>query len=308
MISAVIEYENKEVTINNSPVQKVGTKFEPGVYVATSTQNGVNIKKATIKESHEPFPSNVARICSENSSKFFALGIREKINNLGFLHKLGILLWGRQGTGKTSLMNYYGNQLVEQAGAVCFICNNSADLAGAIGVGQAIREIQDSPLVFLCDEFERFASNSESEMKNFLDGNDSIDNSLVIACTNYLDKVPKTISERQSRFRIVEEVVGIEQADIISSILKERSEMVSPPLFTDEEIDEHAKDLSQKGSTIDEIKNVVLSKATNCFYKSNKSSKLGFNKKGEELQDKGEGSDYLLFGDSFKIQKTDKSN
>ena len=278
MISAVIEFENGDVVINNSPTKKVGKIFKKGFYIATATDQGIKIKTDKLQEIHDPFPCKASLSTHKALQGFFNDGAKEKINKLGFLHKLGFLYHGKQGTGKTSLMNFFARQLVKEKDAICFYCNRNSDFAGAVSIALSIREVQDNIIVFICDEFERFAREGESEMKNFLDGNNSIDNSIVFASTNYLDRVPKTISERPSRFRIVEEVKGIEDAGIIRNILKSKNEILGETLFTKKELDTMSKDLAEVGVTLDELKNEILNKVTNTAYGLSTRKFIGFKK------------------------------
>jgi len=102
-----------------------------------------------------------------------------------------------------------------------------------MALSKMIRDIQDNPIIFIADEFERYAVDYESEMKNFLDGNESINNMLFLAATNYIDRIPDTLKERPPRFRIVEEVVGIKDKAVMKEILMETSEKLQPSLMTE---------------------------------------------------------------------------
>jgi len=281
MITSVIEFEDGRIATHNSPSKHVGKTFERGFLTAYMDSNGnIVINRESLPEVHKPFPSIEANEVLVASKSFFGEGIREKVNALGFTHKLGILLHGRQGTGKTSLINYIASQMIDKLDAICILCDNSDYLGGGIALAKQIRSIQDNPIIFLCDEFERFADRSESEMKNFLDGKDSVDNMLFLASTNYLEKVPNTLKDRPSRFRLVREIKGINDSSIIAKILRDTSSKVDPPVLSDKEIEELSK---QTPKTLDEVKSMVLEKVTSFIPADSNRRSAGFKMGEEEL-------------------------
>ena len=297
MIEAVIEFEDGNLLTHDSNVKTVDIIFKSG-YLSCALQNdgGVKIKREFIPEEHEPFSSKETSKVLEVVNSFFSENIREKVNALGFVHKIGILLYGKQGTGKTSLMHFIANQMIEKLNAVCFLCNSGKELMAAIGIAKEVRKIQPNPIIFICDEFERFARDAESEMKNFLDGKDSIDNMLFLAATNYLEKVPKTIKDRPSRFRVVLEMKGISNPMNVADIIRKMSNKVTPSVFTEKEI----KILSHQHcpSTLDEIKSVVLEKISNFVPPINTQNPIGFKSKPTNDDDKYEDNEISLdFGD-----------
>lgn len=287
MISAVITMEDGSVLVHSSKTKLVDTVFEPEFYETYTDNYGkrfINIKK--VDEIHEPFLTAQNLTVLDTINSFFKDGVRETVKKLGFTHKLGVLLHGKQGTGKTSLINHIITMMVKEKGAVVLFCNNGNKLAAAITLAKEIREIQSSPIIFVADEFERYAENYEAELKNLLDGNDSIDNSLFLGATNYIEKVPKTLKERPSRFRVVLEITGVDDKKLIRKIITTISKKISPNLFTKQEITDIVADVKQV--TLDEIKHICLNKVTNLMLPSNlNQSEIGFlsNKIQNELDD-----------------------
>ena len=159
-------------------------------------------------------------------------------------------------THNTTFLYYLANKIVKELGGIVFVCSTSNNLGTSIGLSKSVREIQPNPIVFIGDEFDRWAQSAESEMKNFLDGEDSIDNMLFLAATNYIEKIPKTLSDRPSRFKAKYEIKEIVDADIIEGVIRDKSELIS--LFSDKEIKEYSKMLAEKGCTLDEIKQFIL--------------------------------------------------
>lgn len=276
MISAVIYLTNDRVIIHDTPVEKVDTVFHKGFYETYKQNQEVVINRFSIPELHDPFDSEESKHIIKTVRNFFAEGAQERVNQLGFTHKLGILLHGIQGTGKTSLLNYIASFMVEECDAIVFIVNKVENLTTAIPIAKEIRKIQNNPIIFIGDEFERYATNAESEMKNFLDGVDSINNMMFLASTNYLDRIPKTLKEnRPSRFKIVQEIKGITNKESMFKALKRISDKATPSLFTDDEIRDIFKNVNS--ITLDQIKEICLSKVTDTFVaESTVESKIGF--------------------------------
>ncbi len=277
MISAVIRYDDNKVSIHSSKTKMVGTKFEKGFYKAYTDNDGhVRISYEIINEMNHLYDTEDNILIKNAVDGFFDDSIYDNVRKLKFTHKLGILLYGKQGTGKTSCLNYIANIVVEKYNGIVFICNDENHFNTAISLAKSIREIQKEPICFISDEFERFAIDAESKIKNVTDGNESIDKSLFLCATNYINKVPETIKNRPSRFKVKIEMKGIKDKVLIKSILTDMSNKLKPNLFTPTEIDDL---VSKKNEyTLDEIKHLALDKITGCYIPDNLINKpIGFN-------------------------------
>lgn len=302
MINAVIEYKDSSVNIHSSEAEYVGRTFKEGFYTCSTDSYGkLFINKAKLDEIHIPFRSPENDLVLETAEAFFQPEVKEKVNSLGFIHKLGILLHGKQGCGKTSILHHIAASFINNKEAIVFFCDNGNRLNAAIGLAAKIRSVQENPIIFIADEFERYAENHESNMKNLLDGKDSIDNSLFLAATNYINKVPATLKDRPSRFKVVLEFHGIKDKQIMNEILYNISVKINPNLFTTAEIVEITSKLDDP--TIDELKHICLDKLMDHYLPEVEQKKIGFDIPAKTDTKSLDGEDLVVADESVDLNK-----
>jgi len=287
MISAVIEYEDGRVSTHTSKTKRVGTKFQKGFYEAAYDGNGtLQITTQPLEEMHEPYSSPENDMILKTVDNFFKKGIKDSVEQMGFIHKLGILMYGKQGTGKTAIMNSVSKKMIDSCDAIVIFCNSYQTLQGGISLAKKVRLIQDNPIFFIADEFDIYVRDLESDLKNLLDGKDSVSNSLFLAATNYFDRIPDTLKKRPSRFKLVVELFGIENKKTMFDVMSKISNKLKPSLFTNDEI---VKLFSKVDSiTIDEIKQLALDKLTNTILPEETRTPIGFQ---SQKKAKGDSSD-----------------
>ena len=204
---------------------------------------------------------------------FFNKDVVDIINNKwGFCHKVGLLFYGKEGCGKTSIMKYYYNVIIDQHDGLVFHINNVKYLTNIWQFVMSVRKIQNNPIVILFDEFDAFMDEREARMKSILDGLDSVNNCIFFAATNYLTKIPHALRNRPSRFKYVLDIEGIQSSkdvlDIIAPLLHHE--------FNSTEINSFSEKL--KGESIDSIKQFCLDKIMKLDSEIVNKNRIGFQK------------------------------
>lgn len=236
--------------------------LDSGVYnlYATSGEGGwkANLEVATDKETFSQdisfyFQDKIGKIYEQ----FFNSNVKEKVNELGYNHKLGILLYGKHGTGKTSMLKKYFNNAVNKHNGIVFNVSSYECFNILWKFIQEIRKVQNNPIVIFMDEIDELVDqqgryNDEGLMKKILDGFESIDNCLFMMATNYIERIPKTIKDRPSRVKYCIEVEGIQDERVIAKFLKDSFDRV-------EMVHDFSLDIkNMKGNTLDELKQYIL--------------------------------------------------
>lgn len=181
---------------------------------------------------------------------FFKPDTKTTLNNLGFHNRGGILLYGKEGTGKTTIIkNLCQKAITEHKALVMYI--DISKFAKVKKLLSMVRDIQDNPIIIIFEEFDSISKDPYliSVIKTFMDGNDSIDNVFTFATTNHIQDIPEALKDRPSRFKYSIECKEIEDEETIFevafNILKDKK--VATTL---------SKEL--KGSTLDLIKHASL--------------------------------------------------
>jgi len=247
-IKRVQYFEDGQVAWYEEDIIDSTTKFKPGIYQPKLDRDGsCYAEMVTNKENHAPIMSQKIKDILTYIESFQRKEVRERINKIGFVHKLGILLFGRPGTMKTTFMNYVSGILISKSDAIVVDTEN---YNAAVAFVKVVRETQDNLIILLIDEADAYLEQFITHLKLLLDGGKSIENIIVIASTNKIELFEASLL-RPSRFKLQVEFEGIQDLGEIEKILKEKGVK-----YTKKELNE------LKGCTIDEIKNFIVNKVS----------------------------------------------
>jgi AAA+ superfamily predicted ATPase len=136
-----------------------------------------------------------ARILSEIEN-FWSLG--EQFQKHGYLHRRGYLLYGPQGSGKSSVVHQVVHRIIK-AGHVAVFCEHPGFLTRAMEVFRKIEP--DRPVVCLFEDIDAVIElHGDSELLQWLDGSHQINKVINIATTNYPERLDRRIVSRPRRF------------------------------------------------------------------------------------------------------------
>ena len=180
-------------------------------------------------------------------------------------------MYGKEGTGKTTIMkHYYTDSVIKNNALVFFVNELDYKLSNCWDFIINIREVQNNPIIVVFDEFDQQFSENEGVLKTVLDGNKSIDNCVFFASTNYLDKIPNAIKDRESRFKYTIKIGGIECEEHVFELI---DVMLDSSFSKNQKIEFSAQ---LKGSTLDKIKQFCMDKIMNLERDDTPEKKMGF--------------------------------
>lgn len=269
--------ENGEISFSILDTIKTEKKLDSGVYTLEwipYPEMRVKIDISSDTETVKTFTFPDKDKLDNLFNAFFDKNVVQKVKSLGFYHKVGVLLYGKEGTGKSTIIKSYANNILSKHNALVFYFTNNSGVAKCWDFIKKIRAIQDNPIIIIFEEMDMYtmqtADNPEGYLKTIFDGNNSIDNCIVFGATNYIDKIPSAIKNRPSRFKYVLNIEGIHSEEEIVDIL---TPMVSN-IYSEQEIKNYASSL--KGETLDFIKQFAMDKIMCLDSYGHNRQKIGF--------------------------------
>lgn len=264
-----IKYEDGMVYSTVDKVVGVDEALSPGFYKPMFNQNReVCYETLVPKELHSPIMLKPLVDTMKYVDEFCKPETKKTINEMGYLHKMGVFLHGDSGTMKTTFSWYVASKLIETMKAIML---DTGILEAMIQSVKKIREKQDNLIVVIIDEADLYVE-QEASLKKFLDGPDSLDNIIVFATTNRKEVFHPSLF-RPSRFGIITEIPGIDDIKEIEKILKGKKVK-----YTKDELNE------LKGSNMEEIKDFMRNKVFNVQVSSTSVKQIGF-RRSEEQED-----------------------
>lgn len=129
---------------------------------------------------------------------------RPIFKKLGFAHKRGYLLHGPPGCGKSSTLRLLQKQFLEKYQGIIIFWRAGAHIKNYV---EHIRKYEpERPVMVICEDIDGFVQHFEEKILEFLDGQQGLDNFLLVATTNNLKVVPDRIKNRPSRIDRVLEI------------------------------------------------------------------------------------------------------
>lgn len=124
--------------------------------------------------------------------RFFASA--DKYKAAGFAHKAGVLLYGPPGSGKTTIARKVVSDCTAE-GAIALVSGDIREIVWGVDV---VTEMEPGrPVVVILEDIDNFGDSSR--ILSLLDGEDSRSGVLVVATTNYIDRIPPRLL-RTGRF------------------------------------------------------------------------------------------------------------
>ena len=240
-IKQVNYFADGTVYFYDTEIQESLKEFKPGIYKPAyeGPQQTLYAEFITRQENHKPILTKEIKDSLKYIKSFADPKLADIIRSKGFMHKLGILTYGKPGTMKTTYMYYVGTTLIKQKKAIVVDMYN---FDAAMDFIKIVRMNQDNLIVLLIDEIDVYLERFETQLKIFLDGGESVENIITIASTNKRELLSEAFF-RPSRFKLQMEFKGINNIGDIEAVLKEKDTK-----YTQDNL------RALKGCTIDEIK------------------------------------------------------
>jgi hypothetical protein len=142
------------------------------------------------------FPDSLPAEVQNEIKQFWAAG--DRFARYGYLHRRGYLLYGKQGCGKSSLLNQIVTDVIAD-GHVAFFCSYPDHFIQCL---QKFREVEpERPIVCVFEDIDAIIERyGEGELLQWLDGNYQVDKAVNLATTNYPEKLDRRIISRPRRF------------------------------------------------------------------------------------------------------------
>ena len=168
---------------------------------------------------------------------------------MGFLHRRGYLLYGPQGTGKSSVIKQIMKEVVDNGGLV-FMCENPEFFNKALTTLR--RAEPERQLLCVFEDIDAIINKyGDDELLSVLDGANMVDRVLNIATTNYPERLDRRIIARPRRFDRVVKV------DVPNEAVRREFFMHQIPKAGKKKID--ALVLATKGLSMAALSEVIIS-------------------------------------------------
>lgn len=237
---------------NFFPAGSTQRQLPPGVYsIEHNALKGITfVKESVSSDDLVRFVDCESDKIVEEMDRFWNAG--DKYKKAGLMHKRGVLLYGRQGTGKTYIFRMVIEQVIARGGVCLKHTNNLYWLNQGI---KELRKIQpDTPIVVLLEDIDAIIEDDdESMLINMLDGVDAVEHVVFLASTNHPEQLEGRVTNRPSRFDRQREVGALTEQNRRIYI----EHLFNRGGFDKSMIDQVVKDTD--GMAVDHVKAIVSS-------------------------------------------------
>jgi hypothetical protein len=198
--TAFSQYTDAGHTIRPIGAVRLISKLDPLVYKVESDMQGLYFSPHDMKTDNLlRFKDKRQKTVLSEIKKFW--GLKARFNDMGFVHKRGLLLFGAPGTGKSCILKLVIADIIEE-GDVVLSVQNPRLLVGAL---EAIRQIEPCRRVLaILEDVDEMVRYDEHALLGLFDGDAQQDSICLLGTTNYLDRLPPRML-RTGRFdRVIE--------------------------------------------------------------------------------------------------------
>jgi hypothetical protein len=178
-------------------------KLKPGLYQLMVRESLMGPPSITLAEMTPKtdklfaLPDSLCEYIVGTIEKFW--NNKHKYDEMGLVHKRGILMEGAPGTGKTAICLLVGREIAAKGGCAIFTKPDTS-IYPLPRILRAVRDMHpDMPLLNIMEDIDRHKREMDTLLP-LLDGEDQVANIVHIATTNFKDKLDDRLTGRPSRF------------------------------------------------------------------------------------------------------------
>lgn len=203
------------------PCARGTPKLPRGIFSIMDTQQGpIFVPMNVVTDTLLRLPDSKSDMVINEIEQFWTL--KAEFERFGYTHKRGFLLYGPQGSGKTSTVHVVMQDVVKKGGVAVVVSDiHPGSVATLLGRYRQI-EPERNTVVVLEDIDSIIGNFGEHDVLSLLDGEKSISNVVYIATTNYPERLQARVMNRPSRFDQVVKI-GMPNADARRMYIESRN-------------------------------------------------------------------------------------